>query len=259
MDAFEDITPASPQAGVLLLSLNRPEVRNALRTQTLAEIATILDACTHDDAVRCVVITGDRQAFAAGADIREMAALDMVGVMHNERPRHWARIRRFPKPLIAAVNGYCLGGGCELAMHADIIIAGHDARFGQPEINLGIIPGSGGTQRLIRAVGKSLGMKMVLSGEMIDAATALQAGLVAELTEPELTLETALALAATIATKPPLAVRLAKEALLQAFESSLSAGLEFERKAFVMLAATDDRREGMAAFSERRKPEFQGR
>ena len=161
-------------------------------------------------------------------------------------------------PLLAAVNGFCLGGGCELAMHADIVVASSDAKFGQPEINLGIIPGAGGTQRLVRAVGKPLAMKMVLSGEMIGADTALQAGLVAEVTQPELTLSRTQALAKSIAQRAPLAVQLAKESVLHAFESPLSAGLEFERKAFVALAATHDRQEGIAAFTERRKPDFKG-
>ncbi|HSH44095.1 MAG TPA: enoyl-CoA hydratase-related protein, partial [Arenicellales bacterium] len=160
---------------------------------------------------------------------------------------------------IAAVNGYALGGGCELAMQADIIIAGDNARFGQPEINLGIIPGAGGTQRLIRAVGKSLAMKMVLSGDMIDARTARDAGLVAEISPPELTLEKSLDLARVIAAKPPVAVRLAKDAMRQAFETALSAGLDYERKAFTILAATEDRNEGIAAFMARRKPRFTGR
>ena len=162
-------------------------------------------------------------------------------------------------PLIAAVNGFALGGGCELAMHADIVIAGSSAQFGQPEINLGIIPGAGGSQRLIRAVGKSLASQMVLSGEFIDAETACSAGLVSEITQPELTLERARQLALTIAGKSPLALRQAKQALQQAFEGPLGSGLEFERKAFVMLAGSEDRREGIDAFLEKRKPEFKGK
>ena len=253
-----DLLVDAPEHGVLTIRLNRPQSHNALRTQTLAEIATILDNARDDDAIRCVVITGSEKVFAAGADIREMADLDMVGVMKNKRPQYWANISNFPKPLLAAVNGFCLGGGCELAMHADIVVASSDAKFGQPEINLGIIPGAGGTQRLIRAVGKPLAMKMVLSGEMISADTALQAGLVAEVTQPELTLSRTQALAKSIAQRAPLAVQLAKESVLHAFESPLSAGLEFERKAFVALAATHDRQEGIAAFTERRKPDFKG-
>ena len=258
MPSYADLLVDAPESGVLTIRLNRPQAHNALRTQTLAEIVTILDEAREDDAIRCIVITGSEKVFAAGADIREMADLDMVGVMKNKRPQYWAAISAFPKPILAAVNGYCLGGGCELAMHADIVIAGNDAKFGQPEINLGIMPGAGGTQRLIRAVGKPLAMKMVLSGEMINADTALQAGLVAEVTQPELSLSRAQALAKTIAQKAPLAVQLAKESVLQAFETPLSAGLEFERKAFVALAATHDRQEGIAAFTERRRPDFKG-
>lgn len=258
MPSYADLLVDAPDNGVLTIRLNRPQAHNALRTQTLSEIASILDEAHDDDGIRCVVITGSEKVFAAGADIREMADLDMVGVMKNKRPQYWGVIRDFPKPVLAAVNGYCLGGGCELAMHADIVVAGADAKFGQPEINLGIIPGAGGTQRLIRAVGKPLAMKMVLSGEMIDADTALQAGLVAEVTQPELTLRRTQALAKTIAQKAPLAVQLAKESVLQAFESPLSSGLEFERKAFVSLAATHDRQEGIAAFTERRRPVFKG-
>lgn len=242
---------------VLRITLNRPEARNALRTRTLAEIAATLEDAADDDAVRVVVLTGGA-VFAAGADVREMAALDTVGVMNDRRPAHWKTIARFPKPIVAAVNGYALGGGCELAMHADLIVAGETALFGQPEINLGIIPGAGGTQRLVRAVGKALAAKMVLTGQPLSARDALAAGLVSEVTQPELTLERAEALAQAIAAKPPLAVRMAKEALLAAQETTLSGGLDFERKAFTVLAATEDRREGVTAFLEKRKPEFRG-
>ncbi len=259
MSAFADIIVSPIQSGVLLITLNRPQARNALRTQLLSELADALDEAASDGAVRAVVLSGGPSVFAAGADIKEMAELDMVGTLTDPRQAFRNRIDRFPKPLLAAVNGFALGGGCELAMQADIIIAGDNARFGQPEINLGIIPGAGGTQRLIRAVGKSLAMKLVLSGEMLDAHAALAAGLVAEITLPELTIERALQLAKIIAAKPPLAVRLAKEALLKAFETSLESGLNLERKAYNLLAATEDRREGIAAFMEKRKPTFTGR
>lgn len=255
----EDILVESRDAGVQLITLDRPKVRNALRTRTLEEIADVLEAADADPEIRVCVISGSEEYFAAGADIKEMAGTGPVDVMDDPRQSHRRRIDRFSKPLIAAVNGYALGGGCELAMQADIIIAGDNARFGQPEINLGIIPGAGGSQRLIRAVGQSLAMKMVLSGEMIDARTAREAGLVAELSPPELTLEKALALAYTIAEKPPVAVRLAKDAMRQAFETALSAGLDYERKAFTILAATEDRNEGLAAFMAKRKPRFTGR
>ena len=259
MKAYEDLLIDHPTHGVVTITLNRPQARNALRTHLLGELADALEQLSDDDTTRCIVISGNSQVFAAGADIEEMSRLNMSQVLEDERPRHWSRISACKKPLIAAVNGYALGGGCELAMHADIIIAGSNAQFGQPEINLGIMPGAGGTQRLIRAVGKSLASKMVLSGEFIDAETALRAGLVAEITQPELTLERAIALATLIASKPPLAVIQAKEALLKAFETPLSAGLDFERKAFVMLSGTEDRNEGLAAFLEKRPPRFKGK
>lgn len=257
--SHQDILVDAPDAGVQLIRLNRPKVRNALRTRTLEELADVLEAADSNADVRVCVITGGAEFFAAGADIKEMAGTDTVDVMDDPRRRHRERIDRFSKPLIAAVNGYALGGGCELAMQADIVIAGDNASFGQPEINLGIIPGAGGTQRLIRAVGQSLAMKMVLSGAMIDARTARDAGLVAELSPPELTLEKALELARTIAQKPPVAVRLAKDAMRKAFETPLRAGLDYERKAFTALAGTEDRNEGLAAFMEKRKPRFTGR
>lgn len=258
MSEFTDIIAAAPAEGVQTITLNRPTARNALRTHLLSELADALDAAATDDAIRCVVLTGGPKIFAAGADIKEMASLDAIAVLSDKRPTYWARIRQFPKPLVVAANGFVLGGGCELAMHADIVIAGNNAQFGQPEINLGIIPGAGGTQRLIRTVGKPLAMKMVLSGEFIDAQAALQAGLVTEVTQPELSLERAVTLAKKIASKSPLALRLAKEAMLNAFETSLSTGLDQERKSFALLAASEDRREGISAFMEKRKPQFNG-
>jgi enoyl-CoA hydratase len=243
---------------VRLITLQRPEALNALNTQLLSELAEQLGIADADVATRAVVITGNRKAFAAGADINEMAERDLVGILNDPRLAAWQRITAFSKPLIAAINGYALGGGCELAMHADILIAGSDARFGQPEINLGIMPGAGGTQRLLRAVGKSLAMQMVLTGEPIDARQAQQAGLVSEVTEPELTVERALAIAQRIASKAPLAVRLAKEALLKAQDTDLASGLRFERHAFTLLAGTQDRAEGIAAFQEKRQPRFTG-
>lgn len=259
MNEYSDIRISDTDKGVAIVTLNRPDARNALRTHLLKELAQALDDMAADEAVRCVVITGGKKVFAAGADIKEMSELNSVDVLNDDRPKYWARIAKFPKPIVAAVNGFALGGGCELVMHADIAIAGSNAQFGQPEINLGVIPGAGGTQRLIRTVGKSLAAKMVLAGEFIDAHTALSSGLVAEVCEPELTIERATALAKTIAKKPPLAVKLAKDALLNAFEASLSAGLDMERKSFVILAGTEDRNEGIAAFMEKRRPEYKGR
>lgn len=258
MTAYSDILVETPCNGVQLIKLNRPQARNALRNALLREVTEVLEQAADDPQVRAVVVTGSNRVFAAGADIKEMAALDAVGLWKDPRPTYWRAIRTFPKPLIAAVNGYCLGGGMELAMHADIIIAGEDAQFGQPEINLGIIPGAGGTQRLVRAVGKALAMKLILSGEFIRAREALTAGLVAEVTQPELTLKRATALAETIAAKSPIAVQQAKEAILAGFETSLSQGLELERKAFLFLAASEDRQEGINAFLEKRPPQFKG-
>ena len=257
MPRFIDVS--TPEHGVRLITLQRPEALNALCTALLGELADALALADADTDVRAVVLTGSRKAFAAGADIQEMASRDLVGMLDDPRVSHWQRIAAFGKPLIAAVNGYALGGGCELVMCADIVIAGKDARFGQPEINLGIMPGAGGTQRLLRAVGKPLAMQMVLTGEAITARHALQAGLISEITQPELTVERALQVAAQIAAKAPLAVRLAKEALLRAGDCDLASGLRFERHAFTVLAGTADRAEGISAFLEKRPAQFTGR
>ncbi|MFT5116596.1 MAG: enoyl-CoA hydratase [Kiritimatiellia bacterium] len=259
MQIYTNLLVEPIKDGVQLIVLNRPSVRNALTSALLQELVSVLSLAEVNDDVRAVVITGGDKVFAAGADLKEMAALDMVGVISDKRPGLWRSIYSFPKPIVAAVNGFALGGGCELAMHADIIIAGDNAQFGQPEINLGIIPGAGGTQRLIRTVGKSLAMKLVLSGEFIGAQEARQSGLVAEITVPEKTIERAVSLATTIASKPFLAVKQAKEVLLMAFETDLDAGLKYERKAFTVLSATEDRQEGISAFLEKRKPEYKGR
>ncbi|MCO8165133.1 2,3-dehydroadipyl-CoA hydratase [Pseudomonas sp. 21LCFQ010] len=249
----------TPMTGVRLLTLHRPEALNALNTALLGDLAEALEVAAADPDIRAVVITGSRKAFAAGADIHEMAERDMVGILDDPRQAHWQRIGAFNKPLIAAVNGFCLGAGCELAMHADVIIAAEDARFGQPEINLGIMPGAGGTQRLLHAVGKSLAMQMVLTGLPIDARHARRAGLVSELTQPEFTVDRALEIARVIASKAPLAVRLAREAVLKAQDLDLASGLRFERHAFTLLAGTADRNEGIQAFQAKRAPAFTGR
>jgi len=248
-----------PTNGVRLLTLNRPEALNALNTALLEALSEQLDIAETDPETKAVVITGSERAFAAGADINEMASRDVVGMLEDPRVQHWARIDRFVKPLIIAVNGFCLGGGCELAMRGDILIAGTNAQFGQPEINLGIMPGAGGTQRLVRAVGQSLAMQMVLTGEAIGAQRALAAGLITEICQPELTVERAMAIATTIASKGPIAVQLARESVRRAGDMNLADGLRFERHAFTILAATDDRREGLDAFRNKRKPEFHGR
>lgn len=245
--------------GIAVMSLNRPDAHNALNTEILEAIASNLEEVSADNHFRCVVITGGETVFAAGADVKEMANLDAVGIYRDVRLNYWRQIMAFPKPLIAAVNGYALGGGCELAMHADIIIASKNAQFGLPEINLGIIPGAGGTQRLTRAVGKSMAMKMILSGEFIDAETALRAGLVAEVTPPRQAIERAVDLATLIAGKSPIALEMAKQCVLKAHETTLGEGLDFERRTFTFLAATEDRNEGITAFLEKRRPTFKGR
>lgn len=249
----------APDKGVLVITLNRPQVLNALNTELLGELSNVLDEAETNEAVRAVVLTGSERAFAAGADINEMAARDLVGIFTDPRVAHWQRIARFKKPIIAAVNGFALGGGCELAMHADILIAGENAKFGQPEINLGIMPGAGGTQRLARAVGTSLAMQMALTGEPISAKQALAAGLISEICPTELTLERAIAIAEKIASKAPLAAQLIKESIHKAADADLATGLRFERHAFTLLAGTQDRAEGLAAFQEKRPAKFTGR
>jgi len=255
----EDLVVERPAAGVLQLTIRRPEVRNALRTNTLAEIAAQLAAAAADDMVKVVVLTGGKDVFAAGADLREMAPLGPVEILTHERQRHWKAIATFPKPIVAAVCGYALGAGCELALCCDIVVAGTNAQFGQPEVSLGLIPGAGGTGRLARTCGKALAMQMVLTGTPIAAQAALAAGIVVEVDEPESALARAVEIAMQIAAKPPLAVRLAKEAVLRAFDTPLTEALAAERQAFALLASSDDRNEGIAAFLDKRPPKFTGR
>ncbi len=250
----------SAQAGrVLTLTLNRPDARNALSTDCLEQLVLRLEQADGDESVGCVVITGSARFFAAGADLRELQQQDVAATLTDRRPQVWQRFSAFSKPIVAAVNGYALGAGCELALASDVVICGESARFGLPEITLGLMPGAGGTQRLIRSVGKSLAYQMVLSGEAIDARRALQAGLVSEVCVDALTLETAQRLAARIGAQAPLALRAAKAALKQAQESALAPGLIAERQLFTVLAGTEDRREGIAAFFDKRSPEFKGR
>ena len=244
---------------VLHLTLNRPAARNALNNALLSELAAILEAAASDSEISVCVIAGNERFFAAGADLNEMAEKDLAATLNDIRPQLWARINAFNKPLIAAVNGYALGAGCELALLCDLVIAGENARFGLPEITLGIMPGAGGTQRLIRSVGKSLASKMVLTGESITARQALAAGLVSDVYPEALTLEYALQQAALMARHSPLALQAAKQALRQSQEVALQAGLAQERQLFTLLAATDDRREGIDAFLQKRTPDFKGR
>lgn len=242
-----------------LITLNRPKALNALNSQLMREVVAAVEELDADREIGAIVITGSEKAFAAGADIKEMAPKTYSEAYGEDFFSDWDKISSARTPIIAAVSGYALGGGCELVMHADIIVAGESAQFGQPEINLGIIPGAGGTQRLTRAVGKSLAMKMVLAGEFIPAREALAAGLVAEVTADDACIGRAHELARKIAGKAPLAVRLAKDAVLQAFETPLAAGMVLERRNFVVLAGTDDRNEGVNAFLEKRKPVWKGR
>ncbi len=242
-----------------LVRLNRPKQLNALNGAVMDALCAALDELDRDDAVRAVVVTGNERAFAAGADIGEMAGATPIDMLRSNRIGQWDRIRRIGKPVIAAVSGWCLGGGCELAMALDLIIAGESAKFGQPEINIGVIPGAGGTQRLTRAIGKSRAMEMILTGEPMEAREAERRGLVARVVPDELLIEDTLELAASIAAKSPIALRLAKEAVNAAYEMGLTDALAHERRLFYLLFASEDQKEGMAAFLEKRKPDFTGR
>jgi enoyl-CoA hydratase len=248
-----------PEQRTALVRLNRPNQLNALNGAVMDALCDTLEGLDRDDGVRAIVVTGNERAFAAGADIGEMAGATPVDMLRSNRIGQWDRVRRITKPVIAAVNGWCLGGGCELALTLDLIVAGEGAKFGQPEINIGVIPGAGGTQRLTRAIGKSKAMEMILTGEPMSAAEADRAGLVARVTTDELCVEDALALAAKIATKSPVALRLAKEAVNAAYEMGLTEALAHERRLFYLLFASEDQKEGMAAFLEKRPPEFKGR
>lgn len=248
----------SKEAGCAIVQFNRPEVLNALNIKLMEELVSALESLDKDNDVRCIILTGNEKAFAAGADIKEMADASAVEMLIRDQFARWDRIRKIKKPIIAAVSGFALGGGCELAMTCDMIIASESAKFGQPEISIGVIPGAGGTQRLTRAVGKAKAMEMVLTGKMISAEEALRWGLINKVVPVEYYLQEAKDLAREIASKPPVAVRLAKEAVLKAFDTTIEGGLEFERKNFYLLFATEDQKEGMKAFVEKRKPEWRG-
>jgi enoyl-CoA hydratase len=239
--------------------LNRPKQLNALNGAVMDALCTALEELDGEDEVRAIAVTGNERAFAAGADIGEMANATPIEMLITNRIGQWDRIRRITKPVIAAVNGWALGGGCELAMALDLIVAGEGAKFGQPEIGIGVIPGAGGTQRLTRAVGKAKAMEMILTGDPITAREAQAAGLVARVTLDELVVVDALALAARMAERSPIALRLAKEAVNAAYEMSLTDALAHERRLFYLLFASEDQKEGMAAFLEKRTPDFKGR
>jgi enoyl-CoA hydratase len=241
-----------------LVRLNRPEVRNALNNALLTELMDALALFDADEGIGAMVITGDERAFAAGADIKEMMSLSAVEMFLRDSVAQFDRIRQIKKPVIAAVSGWCLGGGNELALSCDLIVASETARFGQPEINIGVIPGAGGTQRLTRLVGKVIAMEMVLNNRLLSAAEALQLGMLNRVTSVERYLDEALALASELAARAPLALRLGKEAVNNAFESSLTDGIAAERRAFYFLFSTQDQKEGMTAFVEKRKPEWKG-
>lgn len=250
------LTRTEGRAGIV--QLNRPQVLNALSRGLMAEVMDALDGFDADEAVGCMVITGSEKAFAAGADIKEMATATPTQMLDNPFIDYWDRLRRVSKPVIAAVSGFALGGGCELMMACDMVVASESARFGQPEINLGIIPGAGGTQRLTRALGKPLAMEVILNGRMLTAAEALQHGLINRVVPVEVYLEEAIKLANEIGSRAPVALRLAKEAINAADEMSLQAGLAHERRLFYMLFSTDDQKEGMDAFINKRPANWKG-
>jgi len=246
-------------APTAVVRLNRPEARNALSDALMDELVAALTELDADGEIRCIVLAGDERAFAAGADIAELAAATAVELYQAPRVARWDAIRKLQTPLVAAVSGWCLGGGCELAMTCDLIVASDTARFGQPETGLGIIPGAGGTQRLARAVGKALAMDMVLTGRILTAHEALAAGLVARVVAREAWLDEAVRVAREIAARAPVAQRLAREAVDRAFETGLDSGLDFERKALYLAFASEDAREGLAAFVEKRRPEWKSK
>ena len=247
------------EGAVAVALLNRPEALNALSDELMEELVSKLQELDRNDGVRAIVLGGSERVFAAGADIGELARASAIDLYYQRRVERWDAIRALWTPLVAAVSGFCLGGGCELAMACDLIIASESAEFGQPETGLGIIPGAGGTQRLTRAVGKSVAMDVILSGRRLSAREALEAGLVARVVAKEAWLDEAKRVAREIADKGPVAQRLAKESVDRAYETTLAAGIEAERRALYLAFASDDAKEGLTAFTEKRKPEFRGR
>ncbi len=256
---MSDVILSEVDGHVGIVRLNRPDVLNALNLELMKKLVAQLEAYDNDPNIHAILLSGSERVFAAGADITDMADASTFDMYNRNQFARWERIKKISKPIVAAISGYALGGGCELAMHCDIIIASETAKFGQPEINIGVMPGAGGTQRLTRAVGKAVAMDVVLSGRFLSAREALSAGLVSRVVPKENFYDEALRIAQELAKKPPLALRLAKESVLKAHEMSLSDGLEYERKLFYMLFATEDQKEGMKAFIEKRRPEFKGK
>lgn len=250
---LERISPA-----IALVRINRPAVRNALNLAVRRQLAEVFRGFVEDGDLRCVILTGNEQSFAAGADIQDMSQIGAIEMYHRHTERLWGAVGECPCPVIAAVNGFALGGGLELAMHADIIIAGRGAKLGQPEVKVGIMPGAGGTQRLTRAVGKFRAMRLCLTGEVIGAEEAYAMGLVSKLVEDEQVLPSALEMAEQIAQLPPLALAQIKEVILHGQDAPLGAALALERKAVQLLFASQDKQEGMRAFLEKRKPSYSG-
>jgi enoyl-CoA hydratase len=252
------VTPQA-QPHVALIQLNRPKELNALNLQLMGELRDALKELDDNDDVRAIIITGNARAFAAGADIKQMAGKTAIDMLNIDQFSTWDQIRKTKKPIIAAVSGFALGGGCELAMTCDMIIASETAMFGQPEIKIGVMPGAGGTQRLTKAIGKAKAMEMVLTGKFMTADEAEKHGLINRVVPVELYLDEAFKLATEIAQMSPVAAKLAKESVNRAFETQLDEGLHFERKNFYLCFASEDQTEGMNAFIEKRKPEFKGR
>lgn len=245
--------------GVGVVQFNRPQALNALNREMMAEVIDALEQFDADTQVGCLVVTGNQRAFAAGADIKQMAEATPVEMLNNPFIDYWDRLQRIAKPIVAAVSGFALGGGCEFAMACDMIIASESALFGQPEINLGVMPGAGGTQRLTRAVGKAIAMEMVLNDRRLSADEAVRFGLANRVVPVESYLEETVRFAAEIAERAPVAVRMAKEAVNAAFEMPLQAALAHERRLFYLLFSTEDQKEGMEAFIKKRRPQWEGR
>jgi enoyl-CoA hydratase len=258
MQQYDNIILSNPEEGVGAIQISRPKVLNALNTKTVSEILQALRAYDTDSSIGCMILHGDDRAFAAGADIHELADISAVQMIIRNQFSAWEDLRNIHKPIIAAVSGFALGGGCELAMLCDMIVASETAQFGQPEIKIGIMPGAGGTQRLTKAIGKARAMEIILTGRTITAQEGYAMGLVTRVTPPDAWLATATELAKTIASMPPVAVRQSKEAIMKSFDLSIESGLEFERNNFYLLLSTDDAKEGMHAFVEKRAPVWKG-